>query len=170
MQPPNEGSLRTLGRALLLARTVRGLKRRDISQRTGLSYPYLSQIERGVRTPSSRALQSIADALDMTTSELLSMADHVAEATPDDAVRAAAAASSTPPRPAAQPSAWFHAGPAAAQRAELFGSPPEPQAQESSPSPERATDDDLASLVAYAQQLSAADVRLLTDLARRLRG
>jgi transcriptional regulator with XRE-family HTH domain len=167
MQPPNEGSLRTLGRALLLARTVRGLKRRDISQRTGLSYPYLSQIERGVRTPSSRALQSIADALDMTTSELLSMADQVAEATPDDAVRAAAAASSTPPRPAAQPSAWFHARPAAAgaERAE-----PEPQAQESSPLPERATDDDLASLVAYAQQLSAADVRLLTDLARRLRG
>jgi transcriptional regulator with XRE-family HTH domain len=167
MQPPNEGSLRTLGRALLLARTVRGLKRRDISQRTGLSYPYLSQIERGVRTPSSRALQSIADALDMTTSELLSMADHVAEATPDDAVRAAAAASSTPPRPAAQPSAWFHARPAAAG-AELAES--EPQAQESSPLPERATDDDLASLVAYAQQLSAADVRLLTDLARRLRG
>ena len=165
MQPPDEGSLRTLGRALRVARTVRSIKRRDIAQRTGLSYAYLSQIERGVRTPSSRALQAIADALDMTPSELLAMADSVAEATPHETLLAASFPPAAPPEE--QRSRWFSPAAEAPPMAAMSAAPSAPQPSQSD---ERPSDQDLADLVAVARDLARSDLRLLTELARRLRG
>lgn len=43
---------------------------RKLADMTGVSNPYLSQIERGVRTPSAEILRSIADALSIRTETL----------------------------------------------------------------------------------------------------
>ena len=43
---------------------------RKLADKTGVSNPYLSQIERGVRTPSAEILRSIADALSIRTETL----------------------------------------------------------------------------------------------------
>jgi len=43
---------------------------RKLAELTGVSNPYLSQIERGVRTPSAEILRSIADALSIRTETL----------------------------------------------------------------------------------------------------
>jgi transcriptional regulator with XRE-family HTH domain len=43
---------------------------RRLAQLTGVSNPYLSQIERGIRTPSAEILRSIAGALSIRTETL----------------------------------------------------------------------------------------------------
>ncbi|NHZ71117.1 MAG: helix-turn-helix domain-containing protein [Proteobacteria bacterium] len=43
---------------------------RKLAEMTGVSNPYLSQIERGVRTPSAEILRSIAGALSIRTETL----------------------------------------------------------------------------------------------------
>ncbi len=43
---------------------------RRLAELTGVSNPYLSQIERGIRTPSAEILRSIADALSIRTETL----------------------------------------------------------------------------------------------------
>ncbi|MCL1594179.1 MAG: helix-turn-helix domain-containing protein [Actinomycetia bacterium] len=43
---------------------------RKLAELTGVSNPYLSQIERGVRTPSAEILRSIAGALSIRTETL----------------------------------------------------------------------------------------------------
>ena len=40
-----------------------GMSRRDLAEATGLSYPYISQLETGYRQPSPAAIQKLADAL-----------------------------------------------------------------------------------------------------------
>lgn len=49
----------------------------QLKERSGLSYPYISEIENGGKYPSQRAIQNIADALDMTPSELLARAEQI---------------------------------------------------------------------------------------------
>jgi transcriptional regulator with XRE-family HTH domain len=65
------------GRALAAARSERGLKRMQLKDRSGLSYPYISEIENGGKYPSQRAIQSLAEALDMTPSELVARAEQI---------------------------------------------------------------------------------------------
>jgi transcriptional regulator with XRE-family HTH domain len=43
---------------------------RQFAELVGISNPYLSQIERGLRTPSEQVLQSIAEALQMSADTL----------------------------------------------------------------------------------------------------
>ena len=43
---------------------------RKLAEMTGVSNPYLSQIERGIRTPSAEILRSIAEALAIRTETL----------------------------------------------------------------------------------------------------
>jgi transcriptional regulator with XRE-family HTH domain len=43
---------------------------RKLAEMTGVSNPYLSQIERGIRTPSAEILRSIAGALSIRTETL----------------------------------------------------------------------------------------------------
>jgi transcriptional regulator with XRE-family HTH domain len=60
-----------MGRAIQVVRTDRGWSRKEFAARTGLSYSYLSEIENGVKEPSSRTFAAIADALDVAPGALL---------------------------------------------------------------------------------------------------
>jgi transcriptional regulator with XRE-family HTH domain len=46
------------------------MSRRDLAEASGLSYPYVSELETGAKYPSDRALHNLAAALDMDHSEL----------------------------------------------------------------------------------------------------
>jgi len=59
-----------LGEIIRRQRELSELSMRQFSEMVGISNPYLSQIERGLREPSERVLQSIAVAL-RTTSDAL---------------------------------------------------------------------------------------------------
>jgi transcriptional regulator with XRE-family HTH domain len=59
-----------LGRLIRERRESLGLSRRDLADRTGLSYPYISQLETAYRLPSSKALQALARGLSMPASDL----------------------------------------------------------------------------------------------------
>lgn len=49
----------------------------QLKEQSGLSYPYISEIENGGKYPSQRAIQSLADALNMTPSELVARAEQL---------------------------------------------------------------------------------------------
>jgi transcriptional regulator with XRE-family HTH domain len=69
--PPEDSSFaRTLGRAIKVLRTLRGVDRKDLADRAGLSYSYLAEIENGKKSPSASAQKAIADALGMSVAEL----------------------------------------------------------------------------------------------------
>jgi transcriptional regulator with XRE-family HTH domain len=51
-------------------RHLHQLSLRELARMTGISNPYLSQIERGLREPSDTVVGAIADALDLTTERL----------------------------------------------------------------------------------------------------
>ena len=55
-----------LGRLVQRRREELGMSRRGLVDATGLSYPYVSQIETGYRMPSSSAARSLATALDLS--------------------------------------------------------------------------------------------------------
>jgi transcriptional regulator with XRE-family HTH domain len=60
------------GQRLRRARTDRGLTLRDISERSGISITYLSDLERGVLVnPTLDTLKKVAEALDVSLNELL---------------------------------------------------------------------------------------------------
>ena len=52
-------------------RQYRGLTQRALAERTGVAASYLSQIEAGQRSGSSKLLRRIADALDVTTDDII---------------------------------------------------------------------------------------------------
>src|SRR2546429_6403748 len=60
-----------LGRAIRVTRTEQGLERKELARLAGLSYPYLSEIEKGKKRASTEALRPIARALGLKQSELL---------------------------------------------------------------------------------------------------
>jgi transcriptional regulator with XRE-family HTH domain len=62
-----------LGELLRTRRQELGMSRRELVAATGLSYPYVSQLETGYRLPSSTALRDLAGALQMSTDELVSV-------------------------------------------------------------------------------------------------
>ena len=64
-----------LGRAIKVARTELGLERKELAERAGVSYAYLSDIESGRGRPSSSALIAIAQALGLNPSDLLRAAE-----------------------------------------------------------------------------------------------
>lgn len=69
-----------LANGLRLRREGLGLSRREVADRSGLSYPYVSQLENGDREPSLDALGRLAGALDTTTEELLTAPGLLADA------------------------------------------------------------------------------------------
>jgi transcriptional regulator with XRE-family HTH domain len=84
---PDEQETLELGRALQVRRAELGLKRRELADRALLSYPYVSEIENGAKTPSAKALRQLADALRLTPAELMARADRpsaVDEVPPED--------------------------------------------------------------------------------------
>jgi transcriptional regulator with XRE-family HTH domain len=59
-----------LGDYLREQRTEAKLSLRQLAEATGISNPYLSQIERGLRRPSAEVLQNIAKALQISAETL----------------------------------------------------------------------------------------------------
>lgn len=65
-----ETRLRDLGAFIRDQRRNARLSLRSLSERTGISNPYLSQIERGLRKPSADILQRVARALRISAETL----------------------------------------------------------------------------------------------------
>ena len=59
-----------LGRSLRARRTAMGLTLAQVAERSGLSSPFISQLERGHTRPSMRSLQQLAAALETTPIDL----------------------------------------------------------------------------------------------------
>ena len=62
-----EERMRDLGEFIREQRRVARLSLRKLSEQAGISNPYLSQIERGLRKPSAEVLAQIANALRVST-------------------------------------------------------------------------------------------------------
>ncbi len=78
---PKSGN-ENLAALLRRRRTELGLTRRDVAHRSGLSYPYVSQLETAYRLPSPRAARALAGALDISTGTLF---DVLADLAPHEA-------------------------------------------------------------------------------------
>ena len=64
------GSLGSLGDYLKEQRLAAQLSLRQLADQVGVSNPYLSQIERGLRRPSAEVLQQLAKALRISAEQL----------------------------------------------------------------------------------------------------
>src|SRR5437879_13673628 len=69
-----QGQLSALGELIRSQRRLANLSLRELAERTDVSNPYLSQIERGLHEPSVRVLRSIARALNVSAETLLAQA------------------------------------------------------------------------------------------------
>jgi len=85
-----EATAFSLGEIIRRQRELSRLSMRQFAQTAGISNPYLSQIERGLREPSERVVDAIARSLHTTAEALYEEAGLVAEE--DVAVAAAIAA------------------------------------------------------------------------------
>lgn len=63
-------TVESLGDYLKEQRTSAQLTLRQLAEQTGVSNPYLSQIERGLRRPSAEVLQQLAKALRISADQL----------------------------------------------------------------------------------------------------
>jgi transcriptional regulator with XRE-family HTH domain len=66
--------MESLGAFIRSKRKLANLSLRQLAERTRLSNPYLSQIERGLHQPSVRVIRLISDALNVSTETLLAQA------------------------------------------------------------------------------------------------
>jgi transcriptional regulator with XRE-family HTH domain len=64
----------TLGQIIRRQRELSRMSMRQFATVAGISNPYLSQIERGLRAPSERVLESIAEALQVSVDGLYEQA------------------------------------------------------------------------------------------------
>lgn len=60
----------SLGEIIRKQRELAQLPMRQLAAMSGISNPYLSQIERGLRDPSDQVLESIADSLELSADAL----------------------------------------------------------------------------------------------------
>lgn len=82
----SEQPLPSLGAIIRKQRELASLPMRQLAAAVGISNPYLSQIERGLRAPSDAVLNAIAESLQTTADSLYSEAGFVEpddDATPD---------------------------------------------------------------------------------------
>src|SRR3954447_10205876 len=93
---PKTGDER-LARLIRERRELLGLTRQDLAARTGLSYPYISQLETAYRLPSRKVMTLIARSLGLPASDLF-------QALPDDTgdADAVAFAAAVPPAAGSQ--------------------------------------------------------------------
>ena len=71
IKAPNLGEqLGTLGEFIAAQRRAAELSLRQLAEQTGVSNPYLSQIERGLRKPSAEVLQQLSKALRISAETL----------------------------------------------------------------------------------------------------
>jgi len=76
-------TVETLGDYLREQRVSSRLSLRQLAEQAGVSNPYLSQIERGLRRPSAEVLQQLAKALRVSAEQLYLRAGIVS---PDDSI------------------------------------------------------------------------------------
>lgn len=69
-----------------MRRAEMGMKRKELAASSGLSYPYVSEIENGHKEPSNRALRKLAEALKLPPSQLLELAGRLGEESHDGSV------------------------------------------------------------------------------------
>ena len=69
-----DSQMQALGAFIRRQRQLANLSLRQLADRTKLSNPYLSQIERGLHQPSVRVIRAISDALNVSTETLLAQA------------------------------------------------------------------------------------------------
>lgn len=74
MDDPWKAQVEALGAFIRHQRQMAKLSLRDLADRTNVSNPYLSQLERGLHEPSIRVLQAIAKALNVSAETLLAQA------------------------------------------------------------------------------------------------
>ena len=86
MSPVNVGSI---GEYIRQQREQAKISLRQLASATGVSNPYLSQIERGLRRPSAEILQQIAKGLRISAEALYVQAGILEDRRPDSGVRAA---------------------------------------------------------------------------------
>jgi transcriptional regulator with XRE-family HTH domain len=71
---PWDTQMQALGAFIRSKRKLANMSLRQLAERTKLSNPYLSQIERGLHQPSVRVIRLISDALNVSTETLLAQA------------------------------------------------------------------------------------------------
>jgi transcriptional regulator with XRE-family HTH domain len=81
--------LRDVGDYIREQRHAAQVSMRQLAKAAGVSNPYLSQIERGLRKPSAEILQQIAKALRISAEQLYVQAGILDERVGDDTVTAA---------------------------------------------------------------------------------
>lgn len=78
----------TLGEMIRKQRELASLPMRQLAEMAGISNPYLSQIERGLRAPSDQVLNAIADSLQMSAESLRPPADESSRSAVAEAIAA----------------------------------------------------------------------------------
>lgn len=63
--------------ALRELREQQGLSQEELADRAGLHRTYISQVERGLKSPSLRTLERMAAALNMSASSLIHRAENL---------------------------------------------------------------------------------------------
>jgi transcriptional regulator with XRE-family HTH domain len=97
VRSPRSGrSAAALGEFIRRQRELSELSMRQFAQTVGISNPYLSQIERGLRAPSEQVLGAIARSLDLTADALYEQAGVAPE--PEDGPPAVVRALKEDPR------------------------------------------------------------------------
>ncbi|HUJ04854.1 MAG TPA: helix-turn-helix transcriptional regulator [Streptosporangiaceae bacterium] len=90
MNEPFDTQMEALGDFIRRQRKLANLSLRQLAERTRLSNPYLSQIERGLHQPSMRVIKLISEALNVSAETLLTHAgvlhhpEQEGTAVPDD--------------------------------------------------------------------------------------
>ena len=89
-----------VGDELRRERQARGERLKDVAERAGVSTQYLSEVERGLKDPSSEMLQAIAGALDLSVrgSRSAPRGPPALAASPPEALSVAGACSTAAPR------------------------------------------------------------------------
>jgi transcriptional regulator with XRE-family HTH domain len=82
---PWDSQMQALGAFIRSKRKLANMSLRQLAERTKLSNPYLSQIERGLHQPSVRVIRLISDALNVSTETLLAQAGLLHRDSPDRA-------------------------------------------------------------------------------------
>ena len=67
----NKHSVNRFPEVIRALRTEKRMTQEELADRAGLHFTYISQIERGLKSPSLRSLGQIADALDIPLSTLV---------------------------------------------------------------------------------------------------
>jgi transcriptional regulator with XRE-family HTH domain len=95
-----------LGRAIAVRRLELGISRRELAQRSGLSYPFVCEIERGAKQPSGPSLQRLADALQLRVADLYVRVEALAQIDVAGSDGPAALEPGDAIRPTAPPPSW----------------------------------------------------------------